>query len=89
MGNILLDKISRALDKCCDSRNITKLDKIIIVVNENSRLDSSELYNYLRSHNDSITHKLTEVKIEFDDLPDQVVIIKSIEGEDIEGMTEN
>lgn len=81
---ILLSKISKALNECCVSGNISKVNKLVIVVNKDSHVNSSNLYDYLRSYNTDITHESTEVKIEIDDLPDQVAIIKSIEGDKAE-----
>lgn len=81
---ILMSKISKALNECCVSRKISKVNKLVVIVNENSHVNSSNLYDYLRSYNDDITNESMEVKIEIDDLPDQVAIIKNIEGDKAE-----
>lgn len=78
---ILLSKISKALNKCCVENKISKVNKLIVVVNENSHVNSSNLHHYLRSYNEDITDESIEIKIEIEDLPDQIAIIKNIEGD--------
>lgn len=78
---ILLSKISNALKECCSEKKILKVNKLVVIVNNNSHVNNSNLYDYLRSYNEDITHESTEVKIEIEDLPDQIAIIRSIEGD--------
>ncbi|AZV57728.1 hypothetical protein [Clostridium sp. AWRP] len=77
---ILLSKISRALNECCSLNKISKISKVVIAVNSCSHVNTSNLYDYLRNYNEDITDELTEVKIQIENLPDQMAIIKNIEG---------
>lgn len=78
---ILLSKISKALTECCNTNKILKINRMTVIVNEYSHVNSSNLYEYLRSYNEDIIDGLTEIKIEIGDLPDQTAIIKNIEGD--------
>lgn len=78
---ILLSKISRALSECCSSNKISRINKVVIAVNGNSHINEHNLYNYLRSYNEDIIDGSIKVKIEVESLPDQMAIIKNIEGE--------
>lgn len=77
---ILLSKISQGLAQCCEVNKIKKVSRLVVVVNEKSHVNSSNLYDYLRSYNEDLTEPSTKVQVEIDDLPDQTAIIKSIEG---------
>jgi len=78
---ILLSKISQGLTECCKSKKILKVNKLTVNVNENSHINSCNLYEYLKNYNNDIVDEATKIKIEIEDLPDQVVIISSIEGD--------
>ncbi|ADK15911.1 MULTISPECIES: hypothetical protein [Clostridium] len=77
---ILLSKISRTLSECCSSNKILKIGKVVIAVNSYSHVNENNLYDYLRNYNEDITDESTEVKIEIENLPNQMAIIKNIEG---------
>lgn len=78
---VLLSKISNALKECCDAKKILKVNKLVVIVNKNSNINCSNLHDYLRSYNEGITDESTQVNIEIEDLPDQIAIIKNIEGD--------
>lgn len=78
---VLLNKISQGLDQCCKNNRILKIRKLAVIVNEDSHVDSSNLYEYLRSYNGDLVGEWTELKTEIGDLPDQTAIIKNIEGD--------
>lgn len=85
MDNIsLLNKISQGLTECCKSKKFSRVNKLTVNVNENSNINSCNLYEYLKNYNENIVDEFTEIKIEIEDLPDQVVIISSIEGDALE-----
>ncbi len=77
----LLSKISHGLKECCKSKKFSRVNKLTVNVNENSNINSCNLYEYLKNCNEDIVDESTEIKIEIEDLPDQVVIISSIEGD--------
>lgn len=52
-----------------------------VVVNKESMVNENNLSEYLKSYNKELIDPLTEIKIEIGDLPDQVAIIKNIEGD--------
>ncbi|OBR93659.1 hypothetical protein CLRAG_19580 [Clostridium ragsdalei P11] len=80
-NTILLSKISQGLMECCKSKKFLRVNKLTVNVNENSNINSCNLYEYLKNFNKGIVDESTEIKIEIEDLPDQVVIISSIEGD--------
>jgi hypothetical protein len=78
---ILLNKISQGLDGCCKNNGILKINKLIVIVNEYSHVNSYNLYEYLRSYNGDLVGEWTEIKTEIGDLPDQTAIIRNIVGD--------
>ncbi|KHD35866.1 hypothetical protein NL50_11375 [Clostridium acetobutylicum] len=77
----LLSKISQGLTECCRRGKILKVSKMAVVVNKESMVNENNLSEYLKSYNKELIDPLTEIKIEIGDLPDQVAIIKNIEGD--------
>ncbi|MCD2345571.1 hypothetical protein [Clostridium guangxiense] len=82
---ILLSKISQGLAECCKRGKITKVNKMAVIVNKDSHVNSNNLFEYLRSYNDGLIDACTEIKIEIGDLPDETAIIRNIEGDLAEG----
>ncbi|WP_234123605.1 hypothetical protein [Clostridium hydrogenum] len=78
---ILLSKISEGLAECCKRGKIAKVNKMAVIVNKGSHVNSDNLSQYLRSYNDDLVSDRTEIKIEIGDLPDETAIIKNIEGD--------
>lgn len=78
---ILLNKISQGLEGCCRSNKILRINKLTVIVNENSHVDSDNLYEYLKNYNEDLVGEWTEIKTEIGDLPDQTAIIRNIEGD--------
>ncbi len=78
---ILLSKISQAMEECCKHSKILKVNKLVVIVNEDSHVNSGNLYDYLRSYNENLIEQRTEIEVEIGDLADQTAIIRSIEGD--------
>lgn len=78
---ILLSKISQSLDECCKKKNFSRINKIAVVVNNHSHINLSNLSEYLKNYNKNLIDDCTKIKIEIEDLPDQIAIIRSVEGE--------
>lgn len=78
---ILLDKISRGLENCCKDNKIVRINKLTVILNEDSQLNSSNLMEYLRSYNGGLVGEWTEINTETGDLPSQTAIIRNIEGD--------
>nr|WP_241393201.1 hypothetical protein [Clostridium acetobutylicum] len=69
------------MTECCRRGKIFKVSKMAVVVNKESMVNENNLSEYLKSYNKELIDPLTEIKIEIGDLPDQVAIIKNIEGD--------
>jgi len=80
-NNVLFGKISQALNECCKSKNFSKINKLIVNVNENSNVNEHNLYEYLKNYNKNIIDDNIEIKVKIEDLPDQIAILRNIEGE--------
>lgn len=52
-----------------------------VIVNEESDVTKDNLSSYLKDNNNKLIDASTEIKIEIGDLPDEVAIIKNIEGD--------
>ncbi|MCT8978840.1 hypothetical protein N4T77_19870 [Clostridium sp. CX1] len=78
---ILLNKISTSLQELCRNHNIKRIGRLSIIVDENSHLNSSNLYEHLRECNKSLVGEWTNIIVEKDQLDSQVAILHSIEGE--------
>lgn len=78
---LLLNKISEELDKYCSETKISKLTKIIINVNKNSHINAQNIAQYLKSYNKDTVDSFTNIEVQIEDLPDQMAIIKRVEGE--------
>lgn len=81
---ILLNKISEELERYCSETKISKLTKIIINVNKNSHINAQNIAQYLKSYNKNTVDSFTNIEVEIEDLPDQMAIIKRVEGETAE-----
>ncbi|PJI07498.1 MULTISPECIES: hypothetical protein [Clostridium] len=82
MQNIkLLSKISDGLTECCKRGKIIKVSKMSVIVNKESDVTQDNLSSYLKDNNNKLIDAGTEIKIEIGDLPDEVAIIKNIEGD--------
>lgn len=78
---ILLNKISQGLEGCCKNNGILKINRLTIIVNEDSHVNSDNLHEYLRSYNGDLVGDWTEIKTEIAELPNQTAIIRNIEGD--------
>ncbi len=52
-----------------------------VIVNKESDVTQDNLSSYLKDNNNKLIDAGTEIKIEIGDLPDEVAIIKNIEGD--------
>lgn len=78
---ILLNKISQGLEGCCKNNGILKINKLTVIVNEDSHVNADNLHEYLRSYNENLVGDWTKIDTEIGDLPDETAIIKNIEGD--------
>ena len=78
---ILLDKISNSLGELCRSHNITKIKKLALIVDNNSHINSLNLYDHLQDCNKGLIGEWTKIEVEKEALDNQVAIIHSIEGD--------
>ncbi|OPJ60980.1 hypothetical protein [Clostridium oryzae] len=78
---ILLNKISQALNECCKTKNFYKINRLVVNVNERSHLNAGNLHEYLKNYNEGIVDDDTDIEVRIEDLPDQIAILRNIEGE--------
>ncbi len=78
---ILLDKITEEVQILSKTNHFSKVNQLSICVNPNSHVNEDNLYDHLRHANKKLFGIWTKISIEKDDIPDQVAILKSIEGE--------
>ncbi|MGB8452136.1 MAG: hypothetical protein WCD89_07360 [Anaerocolumna sp.] len=81
---ILLDKITEEVQILSKTNHFNKVNKLLICVNPDSHVNEDNLYDHLHQANKKLFGMWTKISIEKDDIPDQVAILKSIEGEKIE-----
>lgn len=77
--NILLDKISGALNQICQSHKIKKVNKLYVVIDINSHLNSLNLYEYLRMSNSDSIGEWTKIEVETQSLQDKAIILQILD----------
>ncbi|MCR3760035.1 hypothetical protein [Clostridium felsineum] len=77
----LLSKISYCLCECCEKKNISKISELTVTVNSKCDINSINLTDYLKINNPDLILDNVKINVEIDDLPDQTVIMRRLEGE--------
>ena len=80
----LLSKITEEVQILSKTNRFSKVNKLLVCVNPDSHVNEENLYDSLRHANKKLFGTWTEIRIERDDIPEQVAILKSIEGEKAE-----
>jgi len=80
-GIPLINKITEEVQILSKTNHFSKVNKLLVCVNPDSHVNEENLYNSLHHANKKLFGKWTEIRIEQDDIPEQVAILKSIEGE--------
>lgn len=78
---ILLNKITEEVQILSKTNHFSRVNKLLVCVNQDSHVNEENLYDSLHHANKKLIGTWTEISIERDDIPDQVAILKSIEGE--------
>ena len=78
---ILLNKITEEVELLSKTNHFSKVNKLLICLNPNSHVNEDNLYDHLHHANKKLFGLWTQISIERDEIPDQVAILKSIEGE--------
>lgn len=78
---ILFSKISESLKESCKKENISKISEVIVAVNDRSHVNSNNLSEYLKNYNEDLVDDNIKVTVKIEDLPEQIAIIRRIEGE--------
>ncbi|QHQ59441.1 hypothetical protein Ana3638_00370 [Anaerocolumna sedimenticola] len=78
---ILLNKITEEVELLSKTNHFNKVNNLLICLNPISHVNEDNLYDYLHHANKKLFGLWTKIRIERDDIPDQVAILKSIEGE--------
>ncbi|WFR58492.1 hypothetical protein QA584_05315 [Anaerocolumna sp. AGMB13025] len=78
---ILLNKISEEVQILSKNNNFNKVNKLLVCVNADSKVNEENLYNHLHHANKKLVGVWTKISVERDELPDQVAILKNIEGD--------
>lgn len=77
----LLSNISEKLNEVCVENKIQKVNKLEIFVNENSHINSVNLFEYLKKFSSNIVGEWTEIKVETKTIAEETAVLNSIEGE--------
>lgn len=80
---ILLNKITEEVQVLSKTKQYSKVNKLLVCVNAESNINEEKLYDSLHHANKKLFGDWTKINIERDELPDQVAILKSIEGETV------
>ncbi len=78
---VLLHKITEEVQLLSKSNHFNKVNELIVCVNPGSHVNEDNLYNYLYHADKKLFGTWTKISIERDDIPDQIAILKSLEGE--------
>lgn len=78
---ILLNKISDAVNQVCSMNNIKKVNRLAVVVNNNSHVNEDNLYDHLQYASANLVGEWTKIQVQRDDILEQTAILHSIEGE--------
>lgn len=79
--SLLMQNISSSIKSICEENGIKKISLLEISVNGNSHINESNLLEHLIDLNREVVAEDTNVKVIFENLPDEVVQIMIIEGE--------
>lgn len=77
----LITRIISSVDQICKDNKINKLNKLSLIVNNDSHINEEELLDELSHHLDNVTTTTAQINIEKDDIEDQTAVITNIEGE--------
>jgi Zn finger protein HypA/HybF involved in hydrogenase expression len=77
----LINKITEEVQILSKTNCFNKVNKLLVCVNADSHVNETNLYDSLRHANKKLFGNWTEIQVEQDDIPEQVAILKSIEGE--------
>lgn len=80
----LLSKISKSLNVICEQSKIRKIDRLTVIVSQNSHVNEENLREHLEQNNANLLGNDFRIKVKRDDLEDQTAIIHSIQGETFE-----
>lgn len=80
----LLNKISKSLNVICEQSKIRKIDRLTVIVSQNSHVNEENLREHLEQNNANLLGNDFRIKVKRDDLEDQTAIIHSIQGETFE-----
>lgn len=78
---ILLSKISEELKTICSVNNINKVKTFTVIVNHRSHVHSENLYDHLQHTCGNLVGEWTKINVQREDIQDQTVILKCIQGE--------
>ncbi|WP_418791863.1 hypothetical protein [Phosphitispora sp. TUW77] len=77
----LNERIYNVLLKLCEENFISRLNKITVIVNPDSHISGSSLYEYFKERNSDLAGDWTEIAVEKQNVGKMNAVIKSIEGE--------
>lgn len=77
--NILLNKISQALEEICEKGKINTIKAFTLIINEDSPIDEESLLKYVNLHNKDRVGKDLKIDIQREDLGKQTAILANIQ----------
>lgn len=78
---ILLQKISEEVNNVSIHNKIKKIYKLTVKVNHRSHVNEENLLEHLQFTNKELIGSWTAIKVIRDDIPDQIAILESLEGD--------
>jgi Zn finger protein HypA/HybF involved in hydrogenase expression len=81
----LNERIYDALLRICQENKIQKMSKICLEVNTDSHINEISLREHFRERNNNVVGDWTEIIVEIQDVGKLNAIIKSVEGESLNG----
>lgn len=82
MHDTFLNKrIVESLLKLCEENNLSRLNKVVVVVNIDSHISENSLREHLSESCSRLVGEWTEITVEKQEAGKLIAVIKSIEGE--------
>jgi len=79
--SLLMQNISSSIKSICEENGIKKISLLEISVNDKSHINENNLLEHLMDLNGEVVDTNTNVKVIFENLPDEVAQIMKVEGE--------
>ncbi|WMJ80206.1 hypothetical protein RBU49_15485 [Clostridium sp. MB40-C1] len=79
--SFLMQNISKGINEVCRKNNLKKVTLIDISVGFSSHITEKNLLEHLVDLNSEVVDENTQVKVNYEDMPELMAVIKKVEGE--------